>query len=57
MTDTPDDPPQAETAMQRALRLKKASLAARPRAPGAGTPGPRQSSAQPSGASKPWMKK
>ena len=54
-----DDPPSdaAETPMQRALRLKKAALEARPRGPGgAKVPRP-QAAGVPAGASKPWLKK
>lgn len=51
-----DDPKEAgESPMARALRLKKAALEARPKAPGGkplrGATGPA------AGASKPWMKK
>lgn len=42
--------------MQRALRLKKAALASKPKTP-SGKLQPNQSAAMPSGASKPWMKK
>lgn len=50
-TPTPD-----ETPMQRALRLKKAALDARPKGPSAGKV-QRGSAAPPAGQSKPWMKR
>jgi len=55
MSDQPDDP--AETAIQRALRMKTAAREARPKTPGGGKVQPRASSGMPAGASKPWMKK
>jgi hypothetical protein len=54
MDHPPDDP--TETPMQRALRLKKAALDARPKGAGDGKV-QRRSAAMPAGASKPWMKK
>jgi len=53
-----DEPPHdpSETPLQRALRLKKAALEARPKGPGAGKV-QRGSAAQPAGASKPWVKR
>ena len=56
--NAPNDPPNdpSETPMQRALRLKKAALDARPKGPGAGKV-QRSSAAMPSGQSKPWMKR
>jgi hypothetical protein len=54
MDDAPNDPD--ETPMQRALRLKKAALDARPKGPAAAKV-QRGSAALPAGASKPWMKK
>ncbi len=45
-----------ETPMARALRLKKAALAAKPKPPG-GKSQRRQTAAMPSGASKPAMRK
>ena len=56
MSDHSEDPA-AETAMQRALRLKKAALDARRKAPDAGKFSPRAASGLTAGASKPWMKK
>jgi len=53
----PNDEPAGETAMQRALRLKKMALEARPKAPGGGKLRPRDASGMAAGASKPWMKK
>ena len=54
MSDSPDVP--AETALQRALRLKKAALRSKPKPPGAGgdrAPAPGMAA----GASRPWMKR
>jgi hypothetical protein len=56
MTDHPDDS-SPENPMQRALRLKKAALAAKPQRPGAGPAHRRQSAAMAAGASKPAMRK
>ena len=56
MSDQPEEPA-TETAMQRALRLKKAALDARRKAPDAGKFSPRAASGMSAGASKPWMKK
>jgi hypothetical protein len=57
MTEPPNQPPKdpRETPMQRALRLKKQALEARPKGSGAGKV-QRGSAAMPTGASKPWMK-
>ncbi|KQW71098.1 hypothetical protein ASE17_14610 [Phenylobacterium sp. Root77] len=57
MTDTPDDPaPPDETPIQRALRLKKASIEARPKPPRGGRFQREQAAAaQSSSKSKPWM--
>ncbi|CAN7603903.1 hypothetical protein LJR219_004577 [Phenylobacterium sp. LjRoot219] len=52
-----DGPKSDETPIERALRLKKAALEARPKAPGSGKHQREQSAAMPSGASKPWMKR
>ena len=55
MTDDPDAPPN-ETPIQRALRLKKASLAARPVPPRGGRFQREQAAAaRSSSKSKPWM--
>jgi hypothetical protein len=54
MNDRPDD--RAETPMQRALRMKKAARAAKPKAPGQDFK-PEQAARMPAGASKPWMKR
>lgn len=52
----PDDPKtDAETPMQRALRLKKAAQDAKPKPPGGGKPRP--NAGMTAGASKPWMKR
>jgi hypothetical protein len=54
MDETRDDPD--ETPMQRALRLKKEALEARPKGRGAGKLRP-GSAAMPAGASRPWTKR
>jgi hypothetical protein len=56
MNDRSEDSP-PETPMQRALRLKKAALAAKPKRPGAEPAHRRQSAAMAAGASKPAMRK
>ncbi len=56
MTDHSDDSSD-ETPIQRALRLKKAAQAAKPKRPGAENAHRRQSAAMASGASKPAMRK
>ncbi|MDP2260311.1 MAG: hypothetical protein Q8J89_11410 [Caulobacter sp.] len=48
-------PPPDETPMQKALRLKKAALSAKPAAPRGGKFQRRQAAAQQTGKSKPWM--
>lgn len=56
MTDKPDDSGrEGETPMQKALRLKKAALAAKPQAPRGGKFQRQQAAAVQSGKSKPWM--
>jgi hypothetical protein len=56
MADTPDDAPGGETPIQRALRLKKAQIAARPQPPRGGRFQREQAAAaQSSSKSKPWM--
>ena len=57
MTDNPDKPePPEETPMQRALRLKKASIEAKPKPPRGGRFQREQAAAQQSSSkSKPWM--
>jgi hypothetical protein len=55
MNDHPKN--DAETPIERALRLKKAALAAKPKPPGAGAAHRRQSAALPHGASKPALRK
>ena len=53
-----DDPnPDTETPMARALRLKNAALAAKPKPPGGGKSQHRQVAGMPAGASKPAMRK
>ncbi|WP_165842800.1 hypothetical protein [Phenylobacterium deserti] len=56
MSDQSEDPA-TETAMQRALRMKKAAQDARRKAPDAGKFSPRSAASMSAGASKPWMKK
>jgi len=56
MTDRPDDMP-AEPPMERALRLKKAAQAAKPKRPSAETTHRRQSAAMAAGASKPALRR
>jgi hypothetical protein len=46
-----------ETPLERALRLKKAALAAKPQRPGAEKANRRQAAGMASGASKPAMRK
>lgn len=48
-------PPPDETPMQKALRLKKAALSAKPTAPRGGKFQRQQAAAQQTGKSKPWM--
>ncbi|MCF8506663.1 MAG: hypothetical protein K9G59_17280 [Caulobacter sp.] len=51
-----DDPPADETPMQKALRLKQAAIAARPKPPRGGRFQREQAAAQTSSSkSKPWM--
>jgi hypothetical protein len=58
MADTPDDPPANETPIQRALRLKKAAIAAKPQPPRGGKFQREQAAAAHSSSrSTPWMKK
>ena len=53
-----DDPKtDSESPIERALRLKKAALAAKPKRPGSGPAHRRQSAAMAAGASKPAMRK
>ena len=47
----------AETPMERALRMKKAAMQAKPKPPGGGKGQREQAAGVPAGASKPWMKK
>ena len=51
------DPPDAETPIQRALRLKKAAIEARPKPPRGGRFQREQAAALASGKSKPWLKR
>ncbi len=57
MSDSPaDDGPDGETSIQRALRLKKATLDAKPKPPRGGRFQREQAAAhQSSSKSKPWM--
>lgn len=62
MTDPADDQPEAdapvdETPIQRALRLKKAGIDARPKPPRGGRFQREQAARVASGASRPWMTK
>ena len=51
-----DDPPQNETSIQRALRLKNAAIAAKPKPPRGGKFQREQAAAQRSSSkSKPWL--
>ncbi len=52
-----DHPPAGETPIQRALRLKKAALKAKPQTPDAADLRPGKVAGMKAGASKPWMKK
>lgn len=56
MSDRREDRP-AESPIQRALRMKKAALDAKPKAPGGDKFKREQASGIPAGASKPWTKK
>jgi len=56
MADTPEDPPANETPKQRALRMKKAAIAAKPQPPRGGKFQREQAAAAHSSSkSKPWM--
>ncbi len=55
MSDPPDAA--AETPIQRALRLKKAAIDARPKPPRGGKFQREQAAALASGKSKPWLKR
>ena len=55
MSDPPDDA--AETPIQRALRLKRAAAAAKPKPPRGGKFQRQQTAALATGKSKPWMKR
>jgi hypothetical protein len=54
---TPVDPVPGETPVQRALRMKKAIIDARPKAPRGGRFQREQSASIASGKSKPWMQR
>lgn len=56
MSDRRDDPPN-ESPIQRALRMRKAAMASKPKAPGGERDNRRPASGIAAGASKPWMKK
>jgi hypothetical protein len=56
MTDRPEDPP-AESPMQRALRMRKAALASKPKTPDGAAFNRKPATGIAAGASKPWMKK
>lgn len=55
MNDRPKDA--AETPIERALRMKKAALEAKPKPPGRGKSQREQTAGVAAGASKPWMKR
>jgi hypothetical protein len=55
MTDRPPNEP-PETPIQRALRMKKAAIEAKPKPPRGGKH-QREQAAMAAGASKPWLKK
>jgi hypothetical protein len=55
MSDPDDAGPPGETPVQRALRLKKAIIDARPKAPRGGRFQREQAAKIASGKSKPWM--
>ncbi len=57
MTDEPETPPETpeETPMQKALRLKKAALDAKPKPPRGGKFQREQKAGIAAGKSKPWM--
>lgn len=55
MSDQPDD--SEETSIQRALRLKKAAIAAKPTPPRGGKFQREQAAGIAAGKSKPWMKR
>jgi len=57
MTDDKDDGDPAETPIQRALRMKKAALDAKPALPRGGRSQRKQTSGVAAGKSKPWLKK
>ena len=56
MSDEREDPP-AESPIQRALRMRKAAIASKPKAPGGEAFNRKAGSGITAGASKPWMKK
>jgi hypothetical protein len=56
MSDQPEND-DAETPMERALRMRKAALEAKPKPPGSGKFQRKQSAGIAAGSSKPWMTK
>ena len=56
MDDRPEDAAD-ETPIERALRLKKAALEAKPKPPGGGKGRHERAAGIAAGVSKPWMKK
>jgi hypothetical protein len=56
MSDRREDPP-VESPIQRALRMRKAAIASKPKVPGAEGANRKPASGIAAGASKPWMKK
>ncbi len=55
MSDPDDTGPEGETPVKRALRLKKAAIDARPKAPRGGRFQREQAAKIATGKSKPWM--
>ncbi|KSB90718.1 hypothetical protein AS593_10215 [Caulobacter vibrioides] len=54
MSDSQDDGPPGETPIQRALRIKQAAIAARPKPPRGGRFQREQASRKAAGSTKPW---
>ncbi len=55
MSDTDDEDPVVETPVQKALRLKRAAIDARPKPPRGGRFQREQAARVAAGKSKPWM--
>ncbi len=54
MSDPTDDSPPGETPIQRALRIKQAALAAKPKPPRGGRFQREQAARKAAGSTKPW---